>query len=377
MLEQDYKFLNVGQAAGITINNTPWTKRQDGGLVIALEDAAEMIEVAEFLRATIGGSWGGYRKVSMNSTTSILESDATRVISTINDLANNPTYNSVWYHRGVDFYGRHTMLDTYRNGLIYETSATHDIRRALLTGAKEPFTQMTALGNPPAPLSLAIKTELADNAKRACLSTCILTSSSVLHMPVEAVSFPFSSAMSYSNVVPVRINYGTWEISGTPIAGVDNPNIGRILINTDSDWSDVSSTPICSYGSFGSFAVKMDSRSFVAQAGIVPYGAVLGALLRIDHGWYGAGIPTTNVDTTYVMVGVTATASGSGANTVWSVTMPSIADIVAKSGFTLRSPVDDGNTHKYGDVINISSVVNYGVGFDWMTNNQRHLSDFY
>ena len=160
-----------------------------------------------------------------------------------------------------------------------------------------------------------------------------------------------------------------------PPPGTNNPQ-SAFLINSDSEWSDISASPTCSYGSFGTLTVKMDSRSFVAQAGIVPYGAVLGCLIKVMHGWYGNGIPNTNVDTTYVMYGIVATPQGNGANRTWSITMPSIASIVAESGFTLRNPVDNGSS-RYGDVISITGILSHGVSFDWTSPNQRHLSDFF
>ena len=367
MIAQDYRWVDV---ANITINNTPWTRRADGGLVISLEDVAEMNDVAAWLAALTGATFYA-RPFQLSSLTSIKKADAERVVFQVGRAI---TGEVSWIHADVGSFGDHSQLNGYTTPSIYSADSQLAASRALM-GRPTPFSAMTPIGDA---LMLSIKSELAANARRVAL-TAGPTSAGVSTFPAPFASgdgHGLGRGGNYGNVALVTGSWVDWAKAEVQEAGYRHGSAGTPL---DPAWADYfgSSSPQTSYHECAHLVAKMDTSSSLYDAGRYPYGVALGLVYRMTHGWAGDGAPTYSVDTKYVFWGCKATASGGGQFQSWTADGPTMAELVAATGWTLRSPYQPtAGQSGYGDVIS-AHLDGIGLMADWQHSFGRWISDFY
>lgn len=369
MTAGDYRWVDV---ANIAINNTPWTRRADGGLVISLEDVAEMNEVASWM-ASVVGAYNATRGVRL-TTTSISKSDAQRVVDRV-DMAR--AKESDWLHSGVSSFGDHSRLQHFATPEIYasSTGARLSAARALIGRGSQSFSAMSPIGNQ---LALSVKTELAANARLVALTASGIPPDS---NPLLHFASPFADGNSMTHASGNFGNCGLISINPYKIsvqqAGFQDTSSGYIALAGESDWYNYfgSNDPQTSYYQPPTLVANMDTYSTLYDAQRYPYGVALGIVYRMEHGWCGYGAPTRSVDTTYVFWGATASSTGVGRDQTWSVTGPTMAQLVAATGWSLRPPVSTASA-KYGDVIS-AYPDQIGLFADWQNSFSRWISDFY
>lgn len=381
MIRSDYKWLDVSAEPlrSVVANNTPWTKRADGGTTISLQDIAEMNEVGMWLRAAMGraGQTGAPAGFSLSSAESVTKPDAARVVSGVAIAIEQEYY---WLHRGVSWFEDHSRLDSdLASPLVNVATVELNAARALM-GRQEPFSAMTAIGDE---IALSIKTEFAANAKRIALTAGPAFKSNGFIEPFEAgTGHDVGQGGHYGNVAMVNPGWvsGSWLSAVVQPAGRQHGDAGT---TNDPGWANYfgSATAQTSGFSAANFAVQLKRHSAttpapIYAAGRYPYGVALGIVYRMEHGWAGDNAPSYGIETKYVFWGKRATASGSGRDQIWSTTGPTMAELVAATGWSLRAPVQTPSVSGYGDVIS-AYIDGIGMMADWQLHDSRWIGDFY